>query len=1149
MTMTQNAPIPPVSISRLPRSFSRWEDFGFSLTGLLVWPGTVIGMHFALGTQSLYVWLPAIAVAIVLNLQLARFGSYHPDISGGTANYATHLLRDRRGWGLYAASGYFLSWAALIPINAIVITDLIEALLTPYGIDVPSAVLRVGYTAIAFVLAFNSNRALAILHLFFMIPAIGFLLVFAVQGLVWLAFSPDSPGFWPDSWQPLQPLEWAKWYIVAVYAVYASEGAAAFIADSCQPRAALRYLAFTAGLLPIVYFGGSWVVMRLASDPTLGEDAFANLVLAAENFWGDLAVVLVVLLIAFASLLSCATTVALSARVLYQLAIDDYISPVFGAISRRGVMGPALVATSIVSAGCLFWGDVLRIIGITGIGYLIAMMAIHLGFWCNRGRPEVCWPRWSLFFFLAEAAILFIGGIAWSLTDFIIGLVVPLGLILVDRAIARLPFSWCRLQWWRDRYRLKKQGQFKDFVGLQVTVLIVLLCGATLAGWWTGTNLDRLPVDIRNSLLTILLLTVGFVGVAIATATSLPQAENIIEAREQAELLFKIARDAIVAIDERGILQQVNPAASKLFKLQPFDLLGQPLGRYLAKLNHSPESWPQRSEQPLPQEDGIAILDVSISERGDGEEQEYVVILRDISDRKHMVEALQASEAQLKQQAQELEERVMERTAQLAEAKEAAEEADRAKSNFLANMSHELRTPLNGILGYAQILQRQKTATAKQKEGLKIIEQSGNHLLNLINDVLDLAKIEAQKLDLYPKEFHFLNFLQGVVGICRVRAEQKQLSLHFIDGSDLPIAIFADEKRLRQILLNLLGNAIKFTDKGSIVFSVTIPPSPPWEERKRIQQPTTKIRFEIRDTGVGMTPEQVDRIFLPFEQVGDRDRQAEGTGLGLSISKTLVEMMDSQLCVESTLGEGTRFWFESEFSIASAIALQNSDRRLQNIKGYEGDRRKLLIVDDISENRAVLAELLEPLGFELCHARNGREGLARLDTFKPDLIITNILMPEMNGLEMVQALREIPEFSRIVAIASSASIAQSDQQLSLTMGCDDFLPKPIVAADLLERLQRYLQLQWFYEEEIAAVPWENTSASILIPPSDELRAMYKYARIGDIENIEEEAWRIQELSNLYAPFTHQILQWTGEFDEQQILQFLAELLSQPQERE
>jgi amino acid permease len=182
---------------RLTRSLSRLEDFGFSLTGLLVWPGTAIAMHYALGPQALLVWMPAVIVAILLNLQLARLGSYWPDMSGGTSNYATRLIASYPALGLYAACGYFISWAALIPINAIVLTNLIAALLTPYHIETPQTIFKIGFTLIAFILAFSGNRALAILHLIFTIPAIGFLLVFAIQGLGWLLLSPESPGFFP----------------------------------------------------------------------------------------------------------------------------------------------------------------------------------------------------------------------------------------------------------------------------------------------------------------------------------------------------------------------------------------------------------------------------------------------------------------------------------------------------------------------------------------------------------------------------------------------------------------------------------------------------------------------------------------------------------------------------------------------------------------------------------------------------------------------------------------------------------------------------------------------------------------------------------------------------------------------------------------
>ena len=482
---------------------------------------------------------------------------------------------------------------------------------------------------------------------------------------------------------------------------------------------------------------------------------------------------------------------------------------------------------------------------------------------------------------------------------------------------------------------------------------------------------------------------------------------------------------------------------------------------------------------------------------------------------------------QLKDSFASLEERVAVRTAELEQARSAADAANHAKSEFLANMSHELRTPLNGILGYAQILLRDRTSTPKQKDRFNIIYQCGTHLLTLINDVLDLSKIEARKLELHPKDFHLETFLTGITEICRIRAEQKDIAFAFQALNQLPIAIHADEKRLRQVLINLLGNAIKFTDRGGITFKVGIVSS---------ANSIYRLRFQIDDTGIGMTPEQLQKIFLPFEQVGDKSRMSEGTGLGLAISTQMIELMKSELRVESTIGQGSSFWFEAEFLEAKEWQDSQTGSTL-NIIGYAGDQQKILIVDDRWENRAVILDLLEPLGFELVEAETGQEGLTQAKLVQPDLIITDILMPEMNGLEMTQQLRSQPQFQTLPIIASSASVFNFDRQQSQNAGCTDFLPKPVQTEELLEQIQTYLNLTWIDQSHWQSAP--VATAIEKIPPAEALTQLHAAARIGDIRGIQEEARRFEAE---YLGFTEKILQLADAFDDQAILSLLNQFL-------
>ncbi|HEY9809310.1 MAG TPA: ATP-binding protein [Halomicronema sp.] len=502
-------------------------------------------------------------------------------------------------------------------------------------------------------------------------------------------------------------------------------------------------------------------------------------------------------------------------------------------------------------------------------------------------------------------------------------------------------------------------------------------------------------------------------------------------------------------------------------------------------------------------------------------------------------EAMERSQAEVKLQQLngELETKVNE----INIAKEAAEVANRTKTEFLANMNHELRTPLNGILGYAQILQRDPEITPKQLKGLNIIHQCGSHLLTLINDVLDLAKLESQKMELYPQDFHFANFLATTAEMCRIKAEQKGVAFKYQPSGQLPIAIYADDKRLRQVLLNLLSNAIKFTDFGSVTFKIEVLDQQSDIKEAKQAIPIYKIRFQIEDTGIGISTQKLDSIFLPFEQAGKRDRNAEGTGLGLAISQQIIEKMGSKIRVNSTIGKGTLFWFDLDLPAASDWSSQIETATVKVI-GYQGERRKILVIDDHPENRSVVVNLLEPLGFKVLEAENGQEGFDTVIRIRPDLIITDVLMPMMDGLEMTRRLRQLPDLTTLPIIASPASLSHVDRQESIDAGCDSFFPKPIEFEGLLGLLQRLLQITWVYEtkEVIQQLPVSVEPQELIAPPSSELTTLYKAAQGGFINDIQQEANRLKLLDPKYVSFANKLLELSQQFDDAAILDLVKQ---------
>jgi len=671
-------------------------------------------------------------------------------------------------------------------------------------------------------------------------------------------------------------------------------------------------------------------------------------------------------------------------------------------------------------------------------------------------------------------------------------------------------------------------------------LLAAVLVLVTLATWYLMNSLTRPLLAFTSHVAGISAKTGGDRFLPVVSADEigrLTQAFNAmvadldgqqlaLQASEQKyRQIIDMSREGIWLLNQDFTTDFINARMAAMLGYQKEEILGQPLERFLSPEDHTDQALrmvarqqgvSEQYERRWRHKDGHAVWTiVSATPLFDDQGQfrgSFAMVL-DITERKRVEEELQRYR-------EHLEELVGARTVELKAAKEAAETANQTKSLFLSSMSHELRTPLNAILGYAQILKRQRNLTNKQRQQLEILYGSGEHLLNLINDILDVGKIEAQKMEVEISTFNLSVLLQQVVNITRIKAEEKDLPLLFETLTPLPRYVGGDERKLRQILLNLLGNSVKYTHRGKVILRVGY-----------AREGSGVLRCEVVDTGIGIPRDQLEEIFEPFSQLAAEGQHHEGTGLGLTITKRLVDLLQGALEMESEVGQGSTFRVSMHMPEVTMghVSVEKVER---TIVGYQGKRQRILVVDDNVTNVAMLVWLLEPLGFAVVTAGSGKEALRRAQEQKPDLVLLDLVMPGMDGLDTAQMLRRNPEFDQTRIVGLSATVTKSDYKAAFIEACNVFLEKPINIEQLLGVLEEQLDLVWERGQEnipAATVAPAEEEGAVKVPPREVLQELLELALRGDLRKIQARAVALEEQDGAYALFAGKLRQLAEEF--------------------